>query len=61
MTIHLTTHQYKQRYLFPEDRTVCGAVCTDGSFAYVGTTGLDAASVSEFIVSNGVLLFSTIS
>jgi hypothetical protein len=48
-------------YLLSTRGTVFGALCADGSFGYVGTTGVLSASVSDFMVWDGGLLFSGIS
>jgi hypothetical protein len=48
-------------YLLSARGTVFGALCADGSFGYVGTTGVLSASVSDFIVWDGGLPFSGIS
>jgi hypothetical protein len=38
-----------------------GALCTDGFFGFVGTTGVLSASLSDFVVWDGGLPFSGIS
>jgi hypothetical protein len=48
-------------YLLPARGTVFGALRADGSFGYVGTTGVLSASVSGFMVWDGGLPFSGIS
>jgi hypothetical protein len=42
-------------YLLSARGTVCGALCADGFFGYVGTTGVISASVSDFMVWDGGL------
>jgi hypothetical protein len=48
-------------YLLSARGIVFGALCADGSFGYVGTTGVLSASVSGFMVWDGGLPFSGIS
>jgi hypothetical protein len=48
-------------YLLSARGTVFGALCADGSFGYVGTTGVLSASVLDFMVWDGGLPFSGIS
>jgi hypothetical protein len=48
-------------YLLSARGTVFGALCADGSFGYVGTTGVLSASVLDFMVWDGGLPFSSIS
>jgi hypothetical protein len=48
-------------YLLSVRGTVFGALCADGSFGYVGTTGVLSASVSDFMVWDGGLPLSGIS
>jgi hypothetical protein len=48
-------------YLLSARGTVFRALCADGSFGYVGTTGVLSASVSDFMVWDGGLPFSGIS
>jgi hypothetical protein len=48
-------------YLLSARGIVFGALCADGSFGYVGTTGVLSASVSDFMVWDGGLPFSGIS
>jgi hypothetical protein len=43
------------RYLLSARGTVCGALCADGFFEFVGTTGVLSASVSDFVVWGGGL------
>jgi hypothetical protein len=48
-------------YLLSARGTVFGALCTDGSFGYVGTTGVLSASVLDFMVWDGGPPFSGVS
>jgi hypothetical protein len=48
-------------YLLSARGTVFGALCADGSFGFVGTTGVLSASVLGFMVWDGGLPFSGIS
>jgi hypothetical protein len=48
-------------YLLSARGTVFGALCADGSFGFVGTTGVLSAPVSDFMVWDGGLPFSGIS
>jgi hypothetical protein len=48
-------------YLLSAHGTVFGALCADGFFVYVGTTGVLSASVSDLMVWDEGLPFSGIS
>jgi hypothetical protein len=59
--VYSSTFNHSLGYLLSARETVFGALCAEGFFGYVGTTGVLSASVSDFMVWDGGLPFSSIS